>query len=257
MNEQTDGLDVLKKRSNKWYGWVPDLPDQRDFIFKVPKAFKLPERVDLRDKMPPVYDQGNLGSCTANAIAGAYQYEQIRNGIKSFPPSRLFVYYNERVMEGTVKEDAGAMIRDGIKSLVKLGVCPEKQWQYSDSGTKFTRKPSVKCYAEALNHQLLKYQRVMGISMIQQSLVAGYPVVAGFSVYDSFESDEVARTGNVPAPAATEDLLGGHAILIVGYDNGRWIIRNSWAADWGDKGYCYMPFAIPFTDCWNMQKTEN
>jgi C1A family cysteine protease len=255
MNEPI--LGGIKQRFNKWYGWVPDLPDQRDFIYQVPKAFRLPEKVDLRDKMGPIYDQGQLGSCTANAIAGAYQFEQIRNGLKSFIPSRLFVYYNERAIEGTIKEDAGAMIRDGIKSVAKIGVCPEKQWTYSDGATKVKRKPSAKCYTEAGNHQLLKYQRVLGTSGIQQSLAAGFPVVAGFTVYDSFESDDVARTGNVPVPAAAEEALGGHAILIVGFENGRWIVRNSWGADWGDKGYCYMPFAVQFSDCWNMQKTEN
>jgi C1A family cysteine protease len=247
----------LRKRFNKWYGWVPDLPDQRDFIFQVPNAVQLPTSVDLRPKMPAVYDQGQLGSCTANAIAGAYEYEQLRNNLPAFMPSRLFVYYNERSIEGTVGEDAGAMIRDGIKSVANVGICPEKMWGYSDGATKFKRKPSTRCYTEAQKHQLLKYQRVLGVSGIQQSLAQGFPVVAGFTVYDSFEGDDVARTGNVPVPAKDEQVLGGHAILIVGYENGRWIVRNSWAADWGDKGYCYMPFAIVFSDCWNMQKTEN
>lgn len=249
----------IVKRSNKWYGWVPDLPDRRDLIFQPLRVVKLPDKVDLRDKMPAVYDQGQLGSCTANAIAAAYEYEQIRTGAGlHFTPSRLFIYYNERVILGTVKEDSGAMIRDGIKSMVKLGAPPEKMHTYSDDPTKFKRKPSARCYKEALNHQLVKYQRVLSTSVIQQSLAAGFPVVAGFSVYESFESDDVARTGNVPVPADGEALLGGHAILIVGYANGKWIVRNSWGKDWGDAGYCYMPFAgFSFEDCWNMQKTEN
>lgn len=245
-------------KSNKWYGWLPDLPDNRDKLF-LPHAVPVPDKVDLRgDLFPPVFDQGNLGSCTANAIAGGFSYALKKECGELIIPSRLFIYYNERDMEGSVASDSGAMIRDGIKSLVKLGACREKLWAYSDGPTKFKRKPSTKCFTEALNHQLVTYQRVTGPAGIQAAIAAGYPVVAGFTVYESFESDAVAKSGVVPIPAPGEQVMGGHAILIVGYSKiaKRWVVRNSWAADWGDQGYCYMPFEIPFTDCWMMSVVE-
>ena len=111
----------------KWYGWIPDIPDHRDMMYSAPPhvVSALPAMVDLRAKCPPVYDQGQLGSCTANAIAAALQFDQMKQGEQSFTPSRLFIYYNERAVEHTVSQDAGAMIRDGIKSVAKLGAPPE------------------------------------------------------------------------------------------------------------------------------------
>jgi C1A family cysteine protease len=245
-------------RSNKGYGWIPDLPDQRDHIFKVPRRLSLPEEIDLRPSMPPVYDQGNLGSCTANAIGAAYQYELRRQTKPEFIPSRLFIYYNERVVINTVKEDSGAMIRDGIKSCANEGVCPEKMWLYTDVGKKFMRRPPRRCFTAAQSHQLLEYQRLETPVEIQAALAAQQPVVAGFSVYDSFETDAVARTGLVLLPGESETLLGGHAILIVGYRRAsrQFIVRNSWGADWGLQGYCLFPMAYPFEDCWTMKLIE-
>jgi C1A family cysteine protease len=212
----------------------------------------------LTGLFPPVFDQGNLGSCTANAIAGGFSYALKKECGKDLVPSRLFIYYNERAMEETIASDSGAMIRDGVKSLVQLGVCPEKKWGYSDGPTKFKRKPTASCYTEALNHQLVQYQRVTAQTGIQQALAAGFPVVAGFTVYESFESDDAAKTGVIPTPSPGEQVMGGHAILIVGFDKVKrqWIVRNSWGADWGDKGYCYIPFAIGFSDCWMMSVVE-
>lgn len=115
-------------RKIKKYGWTPDLPDHRDHLYAAPQLApaKLPKKVDLRPNYPPVLNQAELGSCTANAIAAAHQFDQMKqNKPKVFTPSRLFIYYNEREMEGTVNQDAGAMIRDGIKSLVKQGAAPE------------------------------------------------------------------------------------------------------------------------------------
>src|SRR5580692_7685401 len=110
------------------YGWVPDLPDQRDFMFAAPveNMAALPPNVDLRPQCPKeVYDQGQLGSCTANAIAGALEFEMLKQRLNAFTPSRLFIYYNERVIEGTTATDSGALIRDGIKSVNSQGACPE------------------------------------------------------------------------------------------------------------------------------------
>ena len=145
----------IHRRSIQRYGWVPDLPDARDFQFSAPDEVvaSLPPKVDLRSKCPPVYDQGQLGSCTANAIAGAYEFDQRQERQPDFMPSRLFIYFNERTMEGTVDIDAGAMIRDGIKSVAKLGVCTETTWPYDIST--FTQKPPTDAYKEAEKHQAL------------------------------------------------------------------------------------------------------
>ena len=127
-------------------GWIPQKHDPRDFIFKASKPVSgLPTKVDLRDKMPPVYDQLQLGSCTANAIAAAYDYQHFVQGNPYISPSRLFIYFNERAVEGTIKQDSGAQIRDGIKVINSQGVCPELNWPYKIS--KFKTKPTKACYA--------------------------------------------------------------------------------------------------------------
>jgi C1A family cysteine protease len=203
----------------------------------------LPKKVNLTSKMPPVYDQGQLGSCTANAIGAAFEYEQLKQKQKDFMPSRLFIYYNERAIEGTVDSDSGAMIRDGIKSVAKLGVCPEDTWPYDIAH--FTEKPPKKAYTEATKHQVLVYRRVIAnLHQMQGCLASGYPFVFGFTVYESFMTPEVAATGEVPLPPRSEQVLGGHAVLAVGYDDAtqRFIVRNSWGKGWGNKGYCTMPY---------------
>lgn len=236
----------VQQRSIKRFGWIPDLPDARDHLFSAPQAVldDLPNKVDLRSGCPPVYDQGELGSCTANAINAAFQYMQRKQKQKDFIPSRLFVYYNERVMEGTVDIDGGAMIRDGIKSVAQVGVCPEDMWPYDI--TEFRTKPSRPCYTEALKNQAIIYRRVISTSLhqIQGAIASGTPVVFGFSVYESFQGQDVAKTGVVPLPPRGEKLLGGHAVLAVGYDDDsqRFLVRNSWGEKWGDKGYCTMPY---------------
>jgi C1A family cysteine protease len=233
----------IKTRLNKWYGWRPDLPDQRDHVFGAPAITVLPPSIDLRLHCPPVVDQGNLGSCTANAIVGAIGFDQIKQGQPVWAPSRLQVYYNERVIEGSVGEDAGAEIRDGIKVIAKLGAGHEKLWPYVIS--KFKTKPPAKVVADGKKHLALKYARVMRSAHgILSTLAGGFPFVFGFSVYDSFESDEVAKTGVVPMPGPGEQLLGGHAVLAVGFtDHTTIVVRNSWGTDWGQQGYFTMPIA--------------
>ncbi|MDB6068523.1 MAG: papain cysteine protease family protein [Pedosphaera sp.] len=231
----------------KRYGWIHDLPDHRDQLYSAPIAAlqSMPPLVDLTLKCPPVYDQGQLGSCTANAIAGAIQFDQIKQNLPAiFEPSRLFVYYNERAMEGNVSSDSGAQIRDGIKSVAKQGVCPELIWPYDIS--QFANKPSANCYTQAGKHLVSLYQRLVPtLSQLRGCLASGYPFVFGFTVYDSFESQAVAQTGQVPMPAPKESVIGGHAVMAVGYDdaNQRFIVRNSWGERWGKSGYCTMPYA--------------
>jgi C1A family cysteine protease len=238
----------------KRYGWTPDVPDQRDHLYSMARRIRLPQLIDLRIAMPPVYDQGQLGSCTANAIAANIHYERRRqNFAGDFIPSRLFVYYNERAMEGTIASDSGAMIRDGIKSVGRLGDCPETQdgtakaapyWPYDVAS--FTVKPSEACYANALKYRALDYWRVPRVlTQMKGCLAAGFPFVFGFSVYESFESDAVGRDGMVSMPQDGEQMIGGHAVLAVGYDEimQRFICRNSWGASWGVSGYFTIPYA--------------
>jgi len=229
------------------YGWRPDLPDQRDHLFAVPGplASNLPVSVDLRSKCPPVLDQGQLGSCTANALANAHLFCQLNQpgGVDALP-SRLFLYYNERALRGTVKSDSGAQIRDGIKVLAKLGDAPETLWPYDIA--KFTVKPPAKVYQAARKHLVMGYQRVaQSLPQLKGALATGFPVAFGFSVYESFKSEIVAKTGVAPMPASTERVLGGHAVLAVGYDDSKQVfwVQNSWGTGWGQKGFFTLPYA--------------
>ena len=266
-------------RTNKRFGWVPDLPDNRDLTYSAPVAYlkALPPKVDLRPGCPHIYKQKELGSCTANAIAAALEFNQKKQGFKDmFTPSRLFIYYNERVMEGTVKEDSGAMIRDGIKSVSKQGACPEEPtpkhpgpegiWPYEpDYQVRFSEKPPQKCYEVALENQAPLYYRVARtINQMKGCLASGYPFVFGFTVYDSFDSEEVAKTGVVPMPSSGEQPLGGHAVLAVGYDDEqrRFIVRNSWGTEWGMQGYFTMPYVYLLDDgladdFWTIRRVED
>src|SRR2546423_2318535 len=238
---------MRRKRHVSTFGWIPDLPDHRDLVFSAPRAIlrKPLSKVDLTTKCPPVYDQGELGSCTANAIGGAIEFDQMKEQLPQvFVPSRLFIYYNERVIEGTVNSDSGAMLRDGIKTVAKQGACPEPMWPYLIN--KFKTKPSAACYTEAAKHTAVSYQRlIQSLSQMQGCLASGYPFVFGFTVYESFETDTVARTGHAPLPASGEYVLGGHAVCAVGYNTTRrWFIcRNSWGTTWGMRGYFTIPFA--------------
>lgn len=230
---------------NRKYGWIPQLPDQRDraFFAAIPTS-TLPPHVDLRSVMPPVYDQGQLGSCTANAIAGALEHQYMAQKLPEITPSRLFIYYNERVVEHTVRSDSGAQIRDGIKSIAQKGDCPESEWPYDVE--RFAQKPPPKCYSDGLKEKVLTYEAIaQDIGQMKACLAAGFPFVLGFTVYDSFESDVVAKTGILNLPKQGETVVGGHAVLAVGYDDTtkRLLVRNSWGPTWGQAGYFTMPYA--------------
>jgi C1A family cysteine protease len=234
-------------RNIRRYGWIPDLPDHRDELFSAPvMALRtLPPRVDLRPQCPPVYDQGQLGSCTANSIGAAVEFEQMKQKLADvFVPSRLFIYYNERAMERTVDSDSGAQIRDGIKSVAKQGACPESEWPYLIA--RFKTRPRKSCYVEALRHRVVLYQRLIPtLNQLRGCLATGYPFVFGFTVYEGFESPKVAKTGHAPMPKPDERALGGHAVMAVGYDDPKqwFLLRNSWGPEWGMKGY----FTLPYT----------
>ena len=247
------------------YGWNRDLPDGRDYMYAAPLEVlaKLPSKVDLSDKCPEVYDQGQLGSCTANAIGAALEFDQMKQRKKDpFTPSRLFIYYNERAIEGTISSDSGAMIRDGVKSVNQLGAPPETDWPYVIE--KFRNRPPKKAFTAALKNQAVLYQRLtQAESQLKGCLASGFPFVFGFVVYESFESPKVAKTGDAPMPRAGEAQLGGHAVLAVGYDERRqrFLIRNSWGPDWGKKGYFTLPYpymlqATLSSDFWTIRSVE-
>jgi C1A family cysteine protease len=228
------------------YGWIPDLPDERDHLYAAPPPVlaALPPSTDLRPQCPAVYDQGQLGSCTANAIGAAIEFDRMKQNLQDFVPSRLFIYYNERVIEGTVNLDGGAQLRDGIKSVASQGVCPETDWPYDVS--KFAQKPSAQAYSDALMDKAVSYQSLVpDLNQMKGCLASGYPFILGFTVYESFEGAQVAQTGHAPMPAPGERAIGGHAVMAVGYEDAhQWfIVRNSWGPRWGMAGYFTMPYA--------------
>ncbi|MBV8527820.1 MAG: C1 family peptidase [Candidatus Dormibacteraeota bacterium] len=226
------------------YGWLADSPDDRDHRYAAPRVRGLPTRVDLRLECPPVYNQGPLGSCTANAIAGAIQFEQMKRHRHAAVPARLFIYYNERSTMGMTGFDCGAPNRDGIKTVAKQGVCDELVWSYDI--TKFREEPPHSCYAAASRHRVGEYQRLaQSLEQLRGCLADGHPFVFGFLIYESFEHQAVITSGHAAMPAATEKQLGGHAVLGVGYDdvNQRFLVRNSWGTNWGLRGYFTLPYA--------------
>ena len=257
------------------YRWLPDPPDSRDHLYQLNTALTLAPVVDLRQYCSPIEDQGNIGSCTGNAIAG--QIELIdRKGGKQLDVSRLFIYYEERVLEGSVRYDAGAYIRDGIKVCYTKGAPLETLWPYNTS--KFATKPPTTAYTDALKRKVTGYQRCTNFAAVKNAVAAGNPVTIGFTVYDSFEGAWAdiphgqAGSGMMPFPnTATEQLLGGHAVCIVGYDDtmavpgrtpGRFIVRNSWGTSWADNGYFYMPYDVIKTtsmssDFWLISAVKN
>lgn len=242
------------------YSWIPDRADPRDKLYQAPRRFLgLPLRVDLRPACSPVEDQGSLGSCTGNASVGALEFLERKFGGRFEDLSRLMAYYNGRKIEGTVRQDSGCEIRDVIKGLAKVGTCTEALYPYDVR--RFTRAPSKAALADAAGRKITSYHRIAGLDPLRACLAEGYPVVFGFTVYASFESDEVARTGVLSMPAKNERELGGHAVLAVGYDDAKraLIVRNSWGEGWGQKGYFEMPYgyienASLSDDFWTVRK---
>jgi C1A family cysteine protease len=223
------------------YNLVRSEPDERDFKHEFGAApVSIPTLIDLRTYCPPVFDQGQLGSCTSNAGVGA---RMMVGNIKTLL-SRLFLYYEERLIEGTVNQDSGAQMRDICKALNKYGVCEETLEPYDI--TKFANAPSNTAIANAVKYKINAYKSLLTLTDIRTYLAVNRkPVLMGMDVYDSFESASVAKTGIVPMPNINkEQLLGGHAVLIVGYANTKnlFIVRNSWGSNWGDKGYFYLPY---------------
>ena len=243
------------------FHWKADKPDSRDYKY-IPTLVKTENIVDLRQYCSPIEDQGFLGSCTGQAIAGAIELLNKRNNnYKDI--SRLFIYYFERAMIGTINYDSGAFIRDGIKSCFYNGASLESLWPYNIS--KFKIKPNPQAINDGLKRKVTLYERVQNHDGCIDALSNGYPVTIGFYVYTSFVSPQVSRTGIMPYPdTKKESSFGGHAVLLVGYDKSRqvYIARNSWGTNSGDKGYFYMPFQViqnPLMSCdfWVIKSVNN
>jgi C1A family cysteine protease len=226
------------------YGWLPDLPDHRDLrLVLPPRAEPLPASTDLRIGFPPVYDQTTSNSCGGNSISATVAYDRAQERDPSFIPSRSFIYYNARVIEGTADNDSGMMIRDGIKACADTGVCSEVDWPFDV--TAITTRPSPQAFANAAQCKIVEYMRVdQTLDGLKGCLAAGFPIVFGFTVYESFESTAVAQTGKVSMPGWFERSVGGHAVVACGYtdNDSMFIVRNSWGPDWGDHGYFWLPY---------------
>lgn len=224
------------------YGWRPSLPDPRDRIADT-TTLPIHSEVDPRADMPNAYDQGELGSCTANAVGAAVEYDDMLSGGKLGTPSRLDIYYGERVIEGSVGQDAGAFGRDGFKFAHKTGVIPEADWPYDIA--KFTAKPPADV---AHRHTISSYSAVpRSITAMKRVLSNQQTIAFGFSVFASFESEAVAKTGVMPVPGQNERMAGGHEVLMVGYVKDHphhALCRNSWGPGWGLRGYFLMPWAV-------------
>lgn len=234
---------IVSKFKLPQFHWIKDKPDSRDYIYKNIRS-RVPDKVDLRQWCTLIEDQGDLGSCTGQAIAGAIEYLNKKEG-KVNDISRLFIYYYERELIGTVGTDSGAYIRDGIKVVSKNGAPLERHWPYNIR--RFTSRPSNQAITDASKRKVTLYERVTDLAGCINAIGNGYPVTVGFYVYSSFMSSVVQNTGVMPYPnVARERFLGGHAVLLVGYDNAtqRFIARNSWGTAWGDKGYFYMPYQV-------------
>lgn len=230
------------------FGWIPDIPDVRDFIFKLGfpvETTPLPKKVDLRSYLPEIWNQGQIGCCTGMSVSGAIQFNLKKQQLAEFTPSPLFAYYNGRLYEGTTRLDAGAMIRDVIKGVNEYGICALPSWPTEPK--KVIIKPTKAAYTHAKTTKAVRYERIpRSLNEFKAALATGFPFIFGFAVYESFQSDTVAKTGIVPEPSTKEKMLGGHAVLACGFDDEKqhFIIRNSWGSNWGDQGHFYLPYSF-------------
>jgi C1A family cysteine protease len=241
-------------------GWKPDTKDHRDYRLPPPiDPHAIPSLSDLRPHAPPIRDQQSIGSCVANGSLEAFGFLYTRDGKPDPLLSRLWAYALCRKGEGTpLAEDSGCQIRDMMSTLAAFGAPPENLYPYIEA--KFSDEPPQDLYPIAAQHKALFYYRCPNLLTIKASISQGYPVVFGMSLPENFMSDECASTGIVKYPSAKEGFDGGHCMLALAFDDAkqRACAQNSWTDQWGDKGYCYIPYAM-FTDgfvqdAWTMRK---
>jgi C1A family cysteine protease len=229
------------------YGWKPSVKELEDVKYAIAKPVPLPSEIDMRPDFDPVYNQILSSSCTGQMYVAAYRYSMKQAGLPDFMPSRLFIYYNERLLEGTTDSDCGAEIKDAFKAGNKLGICREETWGFSDKKNHIIQKPSDAAYKEAENNKIHNYATLNNtiLDELRHCMAHKFPIGFGFTVYSSFESDEVAKSGILEMPdLSKESVVGQHAVVACGYNDRLQLayVRNSWGADWGESGYFTMPY---------------
>jgi hypothetical protein len=234
-------------------GWLPSVPDHRDFRFE---AFESPDRMDdvcwpdsvdlsnLGIHTPRVEQQGNLGSCVAQSVTSALEYVWNRDKAYHLEYSRMFVWYYARMAIGMEKVNSGCHIRDAFKAVYSFGCPIEELWQYDASLLDVEPDRIAQENAKLKMNRLVTYSSCRGLSSVLDALAIGYPVVGGFSVPESIDSKETMTKGIVSFPELGEKTIGGHAVLFMGYDLDKQMLKfeNSWGLGWGDFGFGYLPF---------------
>ena len=243
-------------------GYRPEKQNSKDKKYSASRDRQLPPNVDLRSYMTPVENQGNSNSCTANAMAGAYEYLTNRILGQSADVSRLFIYYNARELDGDCSQDQGTYLKSCVKVLRKHGACSENTWSFNLD--QILEQPPKKAYKEAANFRVEDAARVeIDLHTMQSCLAEGYPFAFGLQLFSSFQ--QAGSTGLVPMPDPdNEKHDGGHAMLCVGYSDVDqvFIVRNSWGTDWGEQGYCYIPYDYMtkpdlIHDCWTIRQVSD
>ncbi|MFO0660078.1 MAG: C1 family peptidase, partial [Polyangiaceae bacterium] len=236
------------------YRYAAPPPGTKTFASARPSEKALPKKVDLRQHMTAVENQGQTNSCAANAVAGAYEYLVKQHlSDEAYDVSRMFIYYNGRAVDGIENEDGGSIISSLIQSLKQHGACSEETWPFDPA--KVNDKPSDDAYDEAKGFLIEDTALVpTNIDAWKGAIAEGYPIIFGIKLFESF--DKQRKPGLVPMPSNAETSRkshGGHAMLAVGYsDTDRvFIVRNSWGTDWGEKGYCYIPYDYLCSDKFN------
>lgn len=233
---------MYSQHHNKKYKVTASPKDWRDLYYNFDRI-PLKESVDLKDWSSGIHEQSSLGSCAAQAVVSAYELLMKKENPKQYVPlSELFAYFNARLIEGDVSEDSGAYIRDVIKGIAQFGICTESAWPYNVG--KFAITPSIESYNEAKSRTVKNYYRLNGLSDILDALNADYPVTFGMHVYPQFALMEYHGETKVAMPNDNEEPLGGHAMMLVGYDLPRQLVlaQNSFGPYWGDQGRCWIPF---------------
>lgn len=236
---------LIQGKRRHFDGWRRDKHDPRDVKLTALAKALLPSTASVRSIFaPPIRDQGELGSCTANGgveAAGFVANAETKGGDPMY--SRLDLYAITRKIEGTpLSEDSGCQVRDVFKAMARYGVAFESEWPYDVAV--FDQMPPRTVMKDALQHKAISYHRCDGLDAIKTCIVQGFPLIGGFTCFTSLQSDQTAQTGDVPMPAPDEAQIGGHCIYFDGYDDVAQMLsfRNSWGTSWGLTGCGRLPY---------------